>query len=76
MTPYFPRFNPQNDIILHAFKPERHKVDTKNGTREAIRLGWPNQEMKLQYFNVKASTLGFEVEDIDISLELYISNHA
>lgn len=76
MTPYFARFNPQNDIIIHPFKQERHQIMLKDGFRSAIRLGWASPDMEMEYFNVKPSLLGFKTAGLDIPLPLYITIHA
>lgn len=76
MTPYFAAFNPTSDIIIHAHKPVMEKVQTSNGTRDAIRLGWLNADFKWQHYNVKPSLLGFKVPGIEIPLEIYITKHA
>jgi hypothetical protein len=75
MTPYFADFNPDNDIIIHTFKPKKETIATKKGMRAAIRLGWPSPEFKWEYFNVKPSLLGFKTPGLDIPLEIYISTH-
>ncbi|HKG08351.1 MAG TPA: hypothetical protein VKB19_17930 [Pedobacter sp.] len=76
MTPYFSPFNPTNDIIIHTYKPEKEKVSTTQGPRDAIRLGWVNKDFKWENFKVKPSALGFKVSGLDIPLDLYISKHA
>ncbi|MEJ2880311.1 hypothetical protein [Pedobacter sp. GR22-6] len=76
MTPYFAAFNPQNDILIHAFKPPIERVETAKGPRDAIRLGWANPDFKWENFKVKASALGFKVQGLDIPLDLYITKHA
>lgn len=75
MTPYFATFNPDNDIIIHTFKPKKEKVETSKGMRNAIRLGWPSDEFKWLHKNVKPSLLGFKSKGLDVPLELYISTH-
>ncbi|SDJ90865.1 hypothetical protein SAMN04487898_10524 [Pedobacter sp. ok626] len=76
MTPYFAPFNPQNDIIIHTFKPKKETIETNKGARTAIRLGWPSEDFEWEYYNVKPSLLGFKTPGLDIPLELYISTHA
>ncbi|MCX2450315.1 hypothetical protein OQX61_03435 [Pedobacter sp. PLR] len=76
LTPYFAKFNPDNDILIHTFKPKKEKVETTKGMRNAIRLGWPSPEFNWEHFNVKASLLGFKTTGLDIPLEIYISTHA
>jgi len=76
MTPYFARFNPQNDIIIHPFKQERHQIMLKDSFRSAIRLGWASPDQVMEYFNVKPSLLGFKTTGLDIPLPLYITIHA
>ncbi|WGQ11533.1 hypothetical protein QG516_07675 [Pedobacter gandavensis] len=75
MTPYFAEYNPDNDIMIHAFKPKKEKVETKKGMRNAIRLGWPSDEFKWLHKNVKPSLLGFNSNGLDVPLALYISTH-
>lgn len=76
LTPYFAKFNPDNDILIHTFKPKKVKVETTKGMRSAIRLGWPSPEFNWEDVNVKASLLGFKTTGLDIPLEIYISTHA
>lgn len=76
MTPYFARFNPQNDIIIHPFKQERQQIMLNDGFRSAIRLGWASPDLEMEYFNVKPSLLGFKTAGLDIPLPLYITIHA
>lgn len=75
MTPYFARFNPQNDIIIHELKPEKHQIMLEDGVRSAIRLGWASPELTWEYFNVKPSKIGFKTVGLDIPLQLYITFH-
>ncbi|MBB2148893.1 hypothetical protein [Pedobacter gandavensis] len=75
MTPYFAKFNPQNDIMIHSFKPKKEKIDTNKGIRTAMRLGWPSPEFNWEHHNVKPSLLGFKTTGLDVPLELYISTH-
>lgn len=75
MTPYFAKFNPDNDIMIHSFKPKKEKIDSKKGSRNAIRLGWPSPEFNWEYHNVKPSLLGFNTTGLDVPLELYVSMH-
>ncbi|WP_316821336.1 hypothetical protein [Pedobacter gandavensis] len=75
-TPCFAQYHPENNIIIHTFKPEKEKVETNAGVRSAIRLGWISPEFKWQYFNVKPSKLGFKNTGLDVPLELYITTHA
>ncbi|SHF85377.1 hypothetical protein [Pedobacter caeni] len=75
-TPYFARFNPQNDILIHPFKQERHQIMLKDGVRTAIRLGWASPDLEMEYYNVKPSLLGFKTPGLDIPLQLYITIHA
>ncbi|WP_316842458.1 hypothetical protein [Pedobacter gandavensis] len=74
-TPYFAQYNPENNIIIHTFKPKKEKIDTQKGPRTAIRLGWLSSEFKWEYFNVKPSLLGFKTTGLDVPLEVYISMH-
>lgn len=76
MTPYYADFNPQNDILIHTFKPVVEKIESRSGKREAIKLGWANPEFKWENFKVKASKLGFQIKGMDVPLDLYISKHA
>lgn len=75
MTPYFSRFNPQNDIIVHTLKIKKETINTKTGIRNAIRLGWLSEKFQLEHFNVKPSLLGFKTVSMDIPLEIYIGTH-
>ncbi|MCD0487176.1 hypothetical protein LPB86_02985 [Pedobacter sp. MC2016-14] len=75
MTPYFAAFNPNNDILIHTFKPQVEKLMTKKGFRDVIKFGWASPDFKWEYFRVKASALGFKVTGLDIPLDLYISKH-
>ncbi|WEK17783.1 MAG: hypothetical protein P0Y49_13345 [Candidatus Pedobacter colombiensis] len=75
MTSYFAKLSSQNDIIIYTFKPKKEMIETKKGTRSAIRLGWPSSEFEWKYFNVKPSLLGFKTQGLDIPLEIYIGTH-
>lgn len=76
MTPYFARFNPQNDVFIHIFKPEQQQVPTAQGLRRAISLGRMNDDHQWEEIKVKPSALGFPVKGLDIPLTLYMTNHA
>ncbi|WP_316751422.1 hypothetical protein [Pedobacter gandavensis] len=75
LTPFFAKFNPDNDILIHSFKPTKEKVETTKGMRNAIRLGWLSTEFKWEHYSVKPSLLGFKTTGLDIPLEIYISTH-
>lgn len=73
--PCFAEYHPENNIIIHTFKPEKVKVSTSKGLRTAIRLGWLSSEFEWTYFNVTPSKLGFKNAGLDVPLEIYISTH-
>ncbi|RZL13849.1 MAG: hypothetical protein EOO89_16910 [Pedobacter sp.] len=75
-TPYFAHYNPTNDILIHAVKPVFEKVRTRDGFRDAIKLGWIGDAFKWQNFKVKPSLLGFKTNGLEIPLDLYITSHA
>ncbi|EDM38103.1 hypothetical protein PBAL39_00772 [Pedobacter sp. BAL39] len=75
MTPYFAKFNPDNDIIIYAHKPEVEDIEVTNGKRKVIRMGWLTPDFEWEHFAVKSSLLGFERKGLDIPLELYFTTH-
>lgn len=75
-TPYFSRFNPDNDVIVRCFKPVFEHLSTQKGRREALQLGWPTSKLDWFFVKVRPSQLGFKVTGIDMPLDVYVSRHA
>lgn len=72
----FNRFQPKNDLLIHAYKPEVVSLHINGEKHSAIQLGWVNNEMKWHMLKVKPSQLGFKVEGLDIPLDIFIQTHA
>ncbi|MES2827177.1 MAG: hypothetical protein V4687_03450 [Bacteroidota bacterium] len=72
----FNRFCPQNDLLIHAFKPEPVKLVLNGEKHSAIQLGWVDHNLKWKMLKVKASALGFKVDGLDIPLDVFVQNHA
>jgi len=65
-----------NAILIQRFRPEKIRIVVDGHYRDAYKVGWVFATTAFDYINITPAQLGFEGDGADLSLPVYIQQHA